>query len=108
MTQVWPRSVFLFLSANWPELKLLLQVLLNVRVSGALPVSCRKNNVLLVSPPNPPLEKAVCYCESAGELYISLQKGEEDNGSAPVTYLIRVKTAAMATELLQSLQCSDR
>ncbi|CAI8024153.1 Nuclear pore complex protein Nup50 [Geodia barretti] len=70
----------------------LAKVLLNVRVTSALPVSCKRNNVLLVCAPNPPLEK-------------NAASGENEN--APVTYLIRVKTATMATELQKALQCSS-
>ena len=37
-----------------------------------------------------------------------LQKAaNEENENAPVTYLIRVKTATMATELQKALQCSN-
>jgi hypothetical protein len=68
----------------------LAKVLLNVRVTSALPVSCKRNNVLLVCAPNPPLEK---------------KAASEENENAPVTYLIRVKTATMATELQKALQC---
>ena len=58
-------------------------VLLNVKVSGDMPVSCSKKSVLVVCPtPNPPL--------SVGE--------------GPVTYLLRVKTTELAEQLLKAIQ----
>lgn len=54
-------------------------VMLNVKATGATPLSCNKKSVLLVCPaPNPPL--------SVGE--------------GPVTYLLRVKTEQLAEQLL--------
>ena len=35
------------------------QVLMNVRVTSAVPVSTKSNNVFLVCVPNPPLERKV-------------------------------------------------
>lgn len=35
----------------------ILQVLLNVRVTNAIPVTSKNNNIFLVCVPNPPLEK---------------------------------------------------
>lgn len=58
-------------------------VLLNVKVSREIPVSCSKKSVLVVCPvPNPPL--------SVGE--------------GPVTYLLRVKTADLAEQLFKVIQ----
>ena len=62
-------------------------VLLNVRVSCDVPLSTNKNNVLIVCTPNPPL-----------------RKGEKSGGGAPVTYLIRVKTAEQAEDLLTCIK----
>lgn len=54
-------------------------VMLNVKITGNMPLSCNKKSVLLVCPtPNPPL--------SVGE--------------GPVTYLLRVKTDESAEQLL--------
>ena len=57
-------------------------VLLNIRVTPDTPLSLRKNNVVLVSPPNPPLSSS----------------------PAPVTYLLRVKTTTEAERLLATLK----
>ena len=53
-------------------------ILINVRVTGDVPMTLTKNNLIVVCPPNPPLEK-----------------GDSD----VVTYLIRVKTVQQAEEL---------
>ena len=80
-----------------------------MRVSGALPISCKKNNVFLVCAPNPPLEKVGGLGVADGIISDhALQKADgEENEGAPVTYLIRVKTATMATQLKKALQCSN-
>lgn len=58
-------------------------ILLNVKVTGDMPVSCSKKSLLLVCPaPNP-----------------SLSIGE-----GPVTYLVRVKTTELAEQLLKVIQ----
>lgn len=64
------------------------KVLLNIRVSTDIPVSAKKNNVFVVCVANPPLSK--------------------DDGEAPVTYLVRVKTADSAEELLRVIKSSTR
>ena len=59
-------------------------VMLNVKVSGDIPISCTKNSVLIVCPtPNPPLSSV---------------------GEGPVTYLLRVKTAQSAEQLLNAIK----
>ena len=59
-------------------------VMLNVKVSADMPLSAKKNSVLLVCPaPNPPL----------GSI-----------GEGPVTYLLRVKTAESAEQLLNTIK----
>ena len=59
-------------------------VMLNVKVSANMPLSTKKNSVLLVCPtPNPPLS--------------SLEEG-------PVTYLLRVKTAESAEQLVSTIK----
>ncbi len=65
---------------------LLGNILLNVRVTTGVPISTKSNNVFLVCLPNPLLDK----------------KGEGE--ATPVTYLIRVKTAAMANELVTAIK----
>lgn len=62
-------------------------ILLNVRLTAGVPLNTKSNNVFLVCPPNPPLDKK----EAEGE-------------AKAVTYLIRVKTAAMADELVARIQ----
>ncbi len=63
------------------------KILLNVFVSEATPTSrSGKNNVLLMSVPNPPVF------------------GKEGDNTKPVSYLIRVKTAENADELHKHLQ----
>ncbi len=58
-------------------------ILLNVKVTGDMPISSFKKSVLVVcSAPNPPL---------------SIAEG-------PVTYLLRVKTAGVAEELLRVIK----
>ena len=65
------------------------KVLLNVRVTESVPVSSKANNVFLVCVPNPPLA------------------GKEGDKSAPVTYLIRVKTDTLAAGLVGALRSSS-
>ena len=48
------------------------QVLLNVRVTSSLPVSCKKNNVLLVCAPNPPLEKVCVRMEGGVAVWVAV------------------------------------
>ena len=58
-------------------------ILLNVKVTAGMPISTNKKSVLLVCPvPNPPLNV----------------------GEGPVTYLLRVKTAELAEELLTTIK----
>lgn len=53
-------------------------VILNIKVTAEMPLSCTKKNVLLICPsPNPPLSV----------------------GTGPVTYLLRVKSVELAEEL---------
>lgn len=78
----------------------LANILLNVSLSSQLPVSrAGKNNVLLMCPPNPPLDlKPTNQNEEASQP----ATGEI------VTYLIRVKTKDLADqlfELIKKLQC---
>jgi len=74
----------------------LANVLLNVSLSSQLPVSrAGKNNVLLVCPPNPPLE------------FKPNNQNEEatvQSGGAVVTYLIRVKTSQLADQLFELIK----
>ncbi len=59
-------------------------VMLNVKVSAEIPLSLKKNSVLIVCPaPNPPLSSF---------------------GDGPVTYLLRVKTAESAEQLLNTIK----
>ena len=59
-------------------------ILLNVRVTADIPVTVKGNNVFVVCVPNPPLSK--------------------EDPSSPVTYLLRVKTAQTASDLLKTLK----
>lgn len=61
------------------------KVLLNIRLNPQQPISVQKNNLLVVSIPNPPL--TVAY-----------------NDERPVTYLLRVKTNEIANNLLTTIQ----
>lgn len=64
------------------------KILLNVFLTSSTPVSrSGKNNVILVSVPNPPL----------------YSKPSEGDNSLPATYLIRVKTADDADKLHREL-----
>lgn len=63
------------------------QVLLNIRLTPSQPLSVQKNNLLVVSIPNPPLSV-----------------GEEVKEPQPVTYLLRVKTHEIANQLLSTIQ----
>ena len=66
------------------------KILLNVCVSEATPASrSGKNNVLLMSVPNPPVF------------------GKEGDNTKPVSYLIRVKTGEGADELLKHLETAE-
>ena len=62
------------------------KVLMNVRLTPDVPTTLTKNNIIIVCPPNPPLGK----------------KGEGEEGV--VTYLIRVKTVAMAEKLHSTIK----
>ena len=59
-------------------------VLLNVRVNSDTPLMLRGNNVVLVSAPNPPLTSSP--------------------NPDPVTYLLRVKTADTASQLMKCIK----
>ena len=59
-------------------------ILLNVRVTADIPVTTKGNNVFVVCVPNPPLSKEAT--------------------STPVTYLLRVKTAQAASDLLKIIK----
>ena len=59
-------------------------ILLNVRVTADVPVTVKGNNMFVVCVPNPPLSK--------------------EDPSSPVTYLLRVKTAQAASDLLKALK----
>ena len=62
------------------------KVLLNVFVTKSVPLSSKANNVFLVCAPNPPLAS------------------KEEDSTRPVTYLLRVKTATLAAELVKTLK----
>ena len=64
------------------------QVLLNIRLAPSQPLSVQKNNLLVVSIPNPPLS-------------VSEDVKEQQQ---PVTYLLRVKTHEIANQLLSTIQ----
>ena len=65
------------------------KILLNVQIIKNTPMSRKgKNNVMLVTVPNPP---------------VYLKPTDGDN-SLPCTYLIRVKTAGDADTLLEKMQ----
>lgn len=67
------------------------KILLNVYLAESTPISrSGKNNVILVSVPNPPL----------------YAKESDGDNSKPATYLIRVKTAEDADELFAQLNAS--
>jgi len=70
----------------------LANILLNISLSPQLPVSrAGKNNVLLMCPPNPPLNiKPTNQNEQAQE---------QSTEGGVVTYLIRVKTTTLADQL---------
>ena len=63
------------------------QILLNVRLSGNVPVMLQKNSVLFVCVPNPPLDMK-----------------SPDTNQDPVTYLLRVKDTNLANELYSSIK----
>ena len=64
------------------------KIILNVYLAESTPISrSGKNNVILVSVPNPPL----------------YSKPSEGDNSKPATYLIKVKTAEDAEELFSQL-----
>lgn len=64
------------------------KIILNVYLAESTPISrSGKNNVILVSVPNPPL----------------YTKDSEGDNSKPATYLIKVKTAENADELFAQL-----
>ena len=64
------------------------KIILNIYLAESTPISrSGKNNVILVSVPNPPL----------------YSKPVEGDNSKPVTYLIKVKTAEDADELFSQL-----
>ena len=70
-------------------------ILLNISLTPQLPVSrAGKNNVLLMCPPNPPLELK------------STNQNEEAPSTQPdiVTYLIRVKTGQLADQLFEQIK----
>jgi len=62
------------------------KILLNVKVNKDIPVSSKGNNVFLVCVPNPPLSNS------------------ESESKSPVSYLVRVKTSAIAEKLLTILK----
>lgn len=70
-------------------------ILLNISLSSQLPVSRAKNNVLLMCPPNPPLE-----LKPTNQSEETPQSGNEEI----VTYLIRVKTTELAIQLFELIK----
>lgn len=67
------------------------KILMNVYLAESTPFSrSGKNNVILLSVPNPPL----------------YSKPDEGDNSKPATYLIKVKTAEDADELFQQLDAN--
>lgn len=70
-------------------------ILLNISLSSQLPVSrAGKNNVLLMCPPNPPLE-----LKPTNQNEEMAQSGKE-----VVTYLMRVKTSQLADQLFELIK----
>ncbi|KAK3754885.1 hypothetical protein QZH41_018940 [Actinostola sp. cb2023] len=64
-------------------------ILLNIFIASTMPVTRNgKNNVMMVSIPNPPL----------------YSKASEGDNNKPATYLIRVKTAESADELFKMVE----
>ena len=71
-------------------------ILLNISLTPQLPVSrAGKNNVLLMCPPNPPLELKPT---NQNEETPSTQPGDV------VTYLMRVKTGQLADQLFEQIK----
>lgn len=75
-------SGFILLMRNNTKLG---NILLNVRVTADVPVSSKANNIFVVCVPNPALS------------------GKAEEQASPVTYLIRVKTAQLAEQLLRTV-----
>ncbi|XP_002735880.1 nuclear pore complex protein Nup50-like [Saccoglossus kowalevskii] len=79
-------------------------ILLNIGVPPSIPVSRQgKNNLLLVAPANPPVDKQCPMCEKK---YVNPQesnKCESGCKAEAVPLLIRVKTGDMADELLNKI-----
>ena len=68
----------------------LAKVLLNVRVTGQMPLTVKGNNVFLVCLPNPPLTS------------------KPPDNPTPATYLIRVKTGDIAANLHSTIKQSSQ
>lgn len=71
------------------------QILLNIRINSQVPMTLQKNNLLIVCPPNPPLETK------------SPSKSDESPGKTtplPVTYAIRVKDGHVAEQLHSTIK----
>ena len=88
----------LYLKPNGEKTQLLIRmetatgkILLNVSISSELPISrSGKNNVMLVSIPNPPV----------------YSKPADGDNTLPCTYLIRVKDTLEADTLLSKLKAN--
>lgn len=72
-------------------------ILLNISLSSQIPVSrAGKNNVLIISPPNPPLDfKSTNQNE---------QTSPQSSNGEMVTYVIRVKTSELADQLFELIK----
>ncbi len=79
-------------------------ILLNIMVPSALPVSRQgKNNIIIMTPINPPVER---ICSKCNKKYPSPQESNVcDNGCSPeaTALLIRVKSGDEADKLLQEI-----
>lgn len=71
------------------------QILLNIRINSQVPMTLQKNNLLIVCPPNPPLE-AKSPSKSGDP--------PDDATPLPVTYALRVKDSNMAEQLHSTIK----
>lgn len=69
------------------------QILLNVRLTGSVPIMLQKNSVLLVCVPNPPLESKS-----------PTKENETPTTLTPVTYLLRVKDVHLSNKLHSTIK----
>ncbi|XP_003383249.1 PREDICTED: nuclear pore complex protein Nup50-like [Amphimedon queenslandica] len=71
------------------------QILLNVRINSQVPMTLQKNSLLIVCPPNPPLESKSPSKSS---------DSPDDATPPPVTYALRVKDSNMAEQLHSTIK----